>query len=109
MLDDMKRELEQCYDRAIDLASEIVEKMARKILRKDKSLHFFCMSMGLAIFVTKDDKNLGLDEKKAFKELNAFVDDWDEYLKVTGEPMAFTADGPKVTEWTTDLREKLKS
>ena len=29
-------------------------------------------------------------------EFDEFISEWDEYLKLTGEPMRFTADGPKI-------------
>ena len=94
------------YDKAEKTASEVVEKMARQILREHTELDKFVMAMGTYFFVDENDNNIDTfrsivsgDLEKAFEPLNTFIGEWDDVLKITGEAMTFTADGIKVTEW----------
>ena len=80
-------------------ASEYVEATARSILRRNKTIKEFVMAMGSAFFYSRDGDVLELDDRKSFKPLKDFIEEWDDLLKITGEPMRFTADGPKVTDW----------
>ena len=94
------------YKKAEKTASEVVEKMARQILREHPELDRFVMAMGTYFFVDKNDNNIDTfdsivsdDLEKAFEPLNTFIGEWDDVLKITGEAMTFTADGIKITEW----------
>lgn len=101
-----KKEIETHYMKASDAASELVEQEARRILRKHLNLHEFVMGMGSWFFTLKkgdstDEHPFVYDEPRyiAKSKLARFISKWDEYLKITGEPMRFTADGPTVREW----------
>lgn len=97
----VKQEVGELLDLATDKALAHVEKLARRILRRNKRLDYFLMAMGDAFFTVKgkEDDNLGLDERKAFKELHEFIEEFDDFLGLTGTPMMFTATGPVVTDW----------
>lgn len=109
-----EKEIERHYKEAENLASEFVEAQARAILRKHPHLHEFVMAMGTWFFTKRKsrDRSLlpgehaiisptdyGAPKYIAEGRLARFVYEWDEYLKITGEPMRFTADGPVVREW----------
>lgn len=99
------KEIESLYMQAFESAIELVELEARNILRKNKSLDEFVMAMGSASFTTKKKKGtpyydiVDLGKNPSFKRLNDFINQWDSYLKITGEAMRFTANGPKITDW----------
>lgn len=114
---DLRHDTEEYYNRAVRKAVEYVEKSARLILREHQELDEFIMGMGYAGFTVKEgtenivfcdspDINAFSPEGSGYhfvgpslESLAEFLCEWDEYLKITGEPMRFTADGPKVTEW----------
>lgn len=98
------------FKEAEKLASEFVEEQARAILRKHSHLHEFVIAMGAWFFTLKrsDDRTLLPGEHAVLHDppryisesrLARFISEWDCYLKITGEPMRFTADGPVVREW----------
>jgi hypothetical protein len=105
-----EKEIEKLYFDAGDKAAVFVEEQARAILRKHPSLHEFTMAMGTWFFTVKRSKDRSLlpgehavlhDPPSYIKNsrLASFILKWDEYLKITGEPMRFTADGPVVRDW----------
>lgn len=101
------------YEKAGKTASEVVEKMARQILREHPELNEFVMAMGTYFFTYKDGGNLDTisskmnssynyvyyDTEPFLKPLNNFISEWDSRLKITGDAMRFTANGIKVTDW----------
>lgn len=87
------------YDMAFDNALIVVEQLAREVLRERQDLSEFVMGMGEAFFTSKGDKTIGLEYVPEAEDLLGFLDDWDEYLKITGNPMRFTAGGNVITEW----------
>ncbi len=103
------RELhEEC--RAIALSK--IEKIARRILKKNDNLNEFVMGMGMASFDDKEGEMMEMqtscldsngrrvyEDVPEFKELIDFLDEWDGIYSLTGETMRFTAEGPKKTEW----------
>lgn len=96
--------VELYYQKASDAASAFVESQARSILRKHSSLHEFVMGMGMWSFTTREgDSHLpGFYTTPKYinnSRLAKFIHEWDAYLKITGEPMRFTADGPTIREW----------
>ncbi|GEM_PF-2325358 len=109
--------MENHYAYAHKLACEIVEKMARQILSEQKQLGEFVMAMGTYFFTYKSKKRKGetldpyvtlmnssfnyylTETEPFFKPLSDFISEWDPVLKITGEPMRFTAKGEKVTDW----------
>lgn len=86
---------------ATRIAVELVEGHARRILRTHANLDEFVMGMGRAFFTLKgDDKtNLDTDERRYFKPIDDLLHEFDQELHITGIPMRFTADGPKITNW----------
>lgn len=98
------KEVREHYDKASEAASAFVEQEARAILCKHRNLHEFVMGMGIWSFTTKNgDSHLpGFHTTPRYitnSRLAKFIFEWDSYLKITGEPMRFTADGPTVREW----------
>lgn len=109
--------IQEHYSKACEIASNVVEKMARQILSEHKELDEFIMAMG-SYFFTYTDKKRQEDHLQAYtqkmnknweyyyddsqdflKPLNKFIGEWDNYLKITGEGMRFTATGVKETDW----------
>lgn len=89
-------------------ASEEVERLARQILAKNDDLHEFTMAMGTWFFsrTKKEAKKFGgydiihsNEDDPRFKELEEFISEWDDAIKITGEPMRFTAKGKIVRDW----------
>lgn len=93
------------FHAAEQAASEHVERLAREILRKNPTLTEFSMGMGVYGFHTQDGRYIDPQEsyinpvvpKRQFRALNSFIDKWNRDLRITGERMRFTADGPKIT------------
>lgn len=101
---------------ATSVGLQEVERLARKALREKPELEEFIMAMGTAFFSYKEvpeppkgcsdevwdayskTKELPRTEEVC-TELDEFIMENDSTLKLTGEPMRFTANGPKVTEW----------
>lgn len=88
-----------------------IEELARMKLRSNKNLKEFVMAMGTAFFIDKEGSIVDIDEEvysnynyiskpaKGFKQIYDFLLEYDHTYKVTGNPMRFTAEGPKITEW----------
>lgn len=95
------KEIENHINTAYNLAVEMVEQKARKLLKMHPILHEFTMAMGLAFFNDKMGNAIEPESKNYLQQFDDLIhtleDDFN--LKVTGEPMRFTADGPKITEW----------
>lgn len=105
------------YNKACELASLKVEQIARQILVEHKELDEFIMAMGSYFFTYKSKKRKDEhlsgytqkmnkswqyyyeDSEPFLKPLNDFISEWDNYLKITGDAMRFTATGVKVTDW----------
>jgi len=101
------------YEKAEKTASEVVEKMARQILREHPELNEFVMAMGTYFFTYKEGGILDpisskmnssynyvyYDTEPFLKPLNDLIGEWDSRLKITGDAMRFTADGIKITDW----------
>lgn len=92
-------------------ALNLIEKKARALLASHKNLDEFVMAMGGWIFTRKNDESgdyISMDRCPAyvtsFARMMSEFEDID--LKVTGEPMRFTASGPVVKDWgATDLMD----
>lgn len=101
------------YQKAVDMALWEVEMMARDILEQHKNLKYFVMAMGTYYFVDKKENIIDTteeymtanyhyrwrDSKPYFANLNEFIGKWDSVLKLTGNPMKFTATGEIITDW----------
>lgn len=91
------------YMEAARLGLQEVEAMARKILREHRNLDEFVMCMGGCFFTMRSsDHNINpedYDAPKYMQPLAKFLGEWDDYLKLTGEPMRFTATGKLQRTW----------
>lgn len=115
MKDSKRQAATDYYMKASKCASEYVEQEARKILVEHPELNEFVMAMGSWHFSWKvgatDDKgivieeymnNVILDGEIEFiddSDLAYFMAEWDSVLKITGEPMRFTAKGKMRRDW----------
>ncbi len=101
----IKREKEHFELGMYDDALALIETRARKILVSHPNLDEFVMAMGGWLFTKKnshDDISTVYRERipayaRTFAEMMDEFDDME--LKVTGEPMRFTAQGPVVRMW----------
>lgn len=100
---DGPNKIEALLNEARRLAISHVETTARDILRKNRNFKYFMMGMGCVFFTiigeNGSEVDLDLDDREEFRSLLNFMNKWDSVLKITGEPMRFTADGPTVTSW----------
>lgn len=109
-------ELEKLLGQMDAIALKEVERLARKVLKEHPNLDEFIMCMGSYFFTYKDKTNKDhlsgyeqrvnkswqyytVDSRAYLKPLNNFISKWNEVLKITGEPMRFTAEGPIITDW----------
>lgn len=98
-------DVQHSYDKAVKAALYIVEKRARAVLTEYPALHEFYMAMGVYGFRGANDSDnewfIVHDRwtNTSCKALDDFISEWDEYLKLTGTPMRFTATGPVVRQW----------
>ena len=95
-------DLQEAYDRARSVGLFLVEKYAREVLKDHKELKEFVMGMGTYNFWVADDLQADfgyLGCNGCVDKLDQLMEDWDDVLKLTGEPMRFTADGPVRREW----------
>ena len=91
------------FERLLDAmekeALDFIEQEARKILKTQKALNEFVMGMGVVFFtLTESSKTVGLNERIYSEYLDDFINRWDGILHLTGNPMRFTASGPKITD-----------
>jgi len=92
-----KSKIRYHYEQACKIAENEVIRMARDILRKHKNLDEFIMAMGGWFFTEHGD--VKHDKLCYMKHLDDFITEWDEFLKITGSPMRFTASGKVRRDW----------
>ena len=112
-MDKINDQLDELYSQMEKIASIEVERLARDILKKNKSLHEFVMGMGTWFFTYKNGETISPYEtrmngsfeyytilsRRSFKPLADFMGEWNDILKLTGESMRFTATSKKITDW----------
>ena len=93
----IKKDFKQLQKKSI----KFVKKEALKVLKKDNDLVEFVMAMGGFFFINKKGDIVSSDDKggKHFKKLSNFFYDWDNTLKMSGDPMRFRKDGKITTKW----------
>jgi hypothetical protein len=121
--------IDRMFDRASDLAIQLVKDEARKILRADDALDEFVMAMGSCFFTYKRDSKYdifaytdelidqmdednhdwygaydGILHDRFQPKFMDMIDDLDEKFKVCGYPVRFTANSKEVCDWG-DTRE----
>ena len=93
------KQIDEMLFEARRLALEWVENEARRLLKQNSWLTEFIMAMGGATFRTREDRLLDVDMVTIADDLADFIRKFDDSLGITGEPMRFTKDGPKITVW----------
>jgi hypothetical protein len=85
--------IENHYNKAVSEALSLIEKKALVILQKHRNIHEFTMGMGAAFFTN----HIGavMEVRSYMRPVFNILNEWDEYLKLTGEFMTLTANGRK--------------
>ena len=102
--------VEYHYRMARKLVLAEVIRMARKILKEHDNLDEFFLVMGSWFFSTKKKRAAYAGGKpcsdtitdvdfKYLAPIGNLISEWDEYLKLTGEGIRFTATGKIVNDW----------
>ena len=108
-----EKDIKDYYNKAVRTALTLLEQKARHILQNNSNLDEFVMAMGGWFFTrkvgTKDHHGIVvtgehgddiIHEPLAYMHPVAdIINEWDEYLKLTGTPMRFTAWGPTRKDW----------
>lgn len=94
--------VQKLYNQAVNEAMNEIEEMVKKAFIEDSRLTDFVMAMGSTTFHAKrrgiiDDTNT--DKYPAIKPIFDFMDEWDEYLKLSGAGIWLKRDGTKLTNW----------
>jgi hypothetical protein len=94
-------DLTHAYGKARKIGLFLVEKYARQALRDNASTgaQEFVMAMGVYSFWDVNGERMGCMFDTAAESLDQLMMDWGGNLKLTGEPMRFTADGPVRRDW----------
>ena len=114
ILTNLRNSVSSQYEKACDNALKVVEILARKIMTDNPDFCDFCMAMGswsfsyevgsFNEFMEENRTSRKLVEKDLFEfefeELDEFINEWDRYLKLTGNPVRIdNAKAPIVTDW----------
>lgn len=78
------------------IAVSEIERLARIRLNNNKKLGEFIMAMGSYFFTLKNGEVVH-DFKD--KKIDSIINEFDDFLKITGTPMRFTANGKKIEDW----------
>jgi hypothetical protein len=92
------KDVDKLYTEACHIALALIEKKARKIMREHLNIQEFVMAMGGWNFWYYDGNQVPSD-LKYLEPVRKIFDEWDDYLKLTGTPMRFTAEGLIRTDW----------
>ena len=97
----ISEQIQKLHTEASNLASAEVIRIARKILNEHSELKEFVMGMGLWSFSDYDGHSYLLENgtDPRFAELEDFISEWDSEIRITGEPMRFTANGKIIRNW----------
>ena len=87
------------YRQAERHAQKEVVRLARIILRRHPDLDEFFMGNGGAFFTSKTSPSRDTADDPRFRRLNKFIVEWEDVMKITGEPMRLTATGPVRRDW----------
>lgn len=87
------------YHKLVNIALEYIKYEAKRILLEHPELDEFVMGMGTYFFTDKNKNTISLEDLRYANNLNLFINKWDEYLKLSGVPMRFTATSPVVIIW----------
>ena len=95
----LKRQIQPLLDKAHDIALKELERMARKAMKQHPELREFVMGMGGYFFNDQDNNHVYPEECEYLYSINDFMMEWDSVLKLSGNAIRFTVDGPIETEW----------
>lgn len=98
----MKNKTQELYDKTVREALKHVEFLARQAFKEDSRITDCVMAMGSYTFYAKrkgiiDDYDF--DKYPAIIPFLEFMDEWDEYLKLSGAGLWFKSDGTTLTDW----------
>lgn len=113
-INEKSKELDRLTNELSDLVVARVEQIARRILQTHPNLNEFVMCMGTYFFTDKKTNDVistyqeqmnsnynyyQEDTYGYFASLNRFIEKYDKTLKITGNPMRFTATGKTIKNW----------
>lgn len=105
------KEVRALFSLADRCASKHVISMARDVLKRHPEIHEFVMAMGSACFHSFDDwsefSNQIDSGDPRVEHLHNFINEWDSYPRVSGEPMRFTRDSKIVRDWRCESHKTL--
>lgn len=94
--------LQEAYDRAYGIARAEQRAIVHRILRKYPSITGYCCAMGTAFFYYADGDPVG-DEDPRVAEHTAFMDEWGDTFKLTGDPIKIDRNSSgafvTITDW----------
>jgi len=91
--------IEALYRKTTALALELLERRARAVLEKNPKLDEFVMAMGTWMFTDRHGNAIYPKYQARFKAVYKLIDAWDHCLRLTGNPMRFTAKGETRRDW----------
>lgn len=96
------KRIQHLYNSACEIAFQEVDRLARIVLSKNKTkTKHFCMAMGTFSFYHLKDGDSMWDHQEekliGWKSLQKFIGEWDEYLKITGNPLSITLENGTFT------------
>ena len=97
-LGSMAASIKDVYAETVRAAVAETERRARLVLESHAGIREFCMSMGCWVFSDLNDDEIDRNDPR-LRSFAGFVDEWDEYLRITGTPVRFTRNGPRITDW----------
>ena len=98
-IDVLIKKIDALYDEAANLAVDLIEQEARRVLKKHPRLKEFIMAMGGCVFTDQNGDAVDFWEASYLEDFNNMVNELDERFHITGTPMRFTATSEIVTEW----------
>jgi len=87
--------IQSYLDSASEVAIKEVERLARKTMRDNPEITCFIMAMGSASFYDADGPMCDPNDKRS-KELDDFLDKYDQFLRITGYPMRLDSHNGKL-------------
>jgi hypothetical protein len=93
-----KEKISNYYNLAHNKAIELIIVCAKDIMKRNPEILEYCQAMGTWNFTELSGDFIDNDDKRV-KSISDIMDEWDEYLKLTGYPMRFTAKSEILTNW----------
>ena len=93
---------EKLYNQTVKEALKTIENLVKIAFSEDTRLTDFVLAMGSYTFHAKRKgiiDHYDFDKYPAIRPVFEFIDEWDEYLKLSGAGIWFKSDGTKITDW----------